>query len=140
EHGFTVADRDAHSIKPFGMNWKMTAKTILVQLHHKIVTFEHISKNLVLVVQDCLLEYMRKEFSFSHLSEPSKIGDSMHFHSYSIADETSAYKIGLNQRLSTDSEGIATCLGLQTEAKVELEEIVANIESKLSKETLLSIV
>jgi hypothetical protein len=25
----------------FGMNWKMTAKTILVQMHHKITTFEN---------------------------------------------------------------------------------------------------
>jgi Restriction endonuclease NotI len=44
--------------KPFGMNWKMTAKTILVQLHHKIQTFENISKHLVLVVQDRLLAYI----------------------------------------------------------------------------------
>jgi len=36
--------------------------TILVQLHHKIDTFEHIRKNLVLVVQNCLLEYMQNEF------------------------------------------------------------------------------
>lgn len=25
--------------KPFGMNWKMTAKTTLIQLHHKVETF-----------------------------------------------------------------------------------------------------
>lgn len=47
------------------MNWKMTAKTILVQLHHKIDTFESISKHLVLVVQDYLLDYMKR----SSLSE-----------------------------------------------------------------------
>jgi hypothetical protein len=46
--------------KPFGMNWKMTAKTILVQLHHKIDTFESINKHLVLVVQDHLLNYMKR--------------------------------------------------------------------------------
>ena len=45
--------------KPFGMNWKMTAKTILVQLHHKIDTFESINKHLVLVIQDHLLEYIK---------------------------------------------------------------------------------
>ena len=37
------------SDKPYGMNWKMTAKTILVQMHHKIQTFEHVHKKLVLV-------------------------------------------------------------------------------------------
>ena len=118
----------------------MTAKTILVQLHHKIETFEHISKHLVLVVQDCLIEYMKKEFNFGHLSEPSKIGDSMHIHSYALKDENNAYKINLDKRLSTDSEGMATCLGLQAEAKIEIEEIVKNIEAKLSDATLLSIV
>ena len=28
-------DNEEASSKPFGMNWKMTAKTILVQMHHK---------------------------------------------------------------------------------------------------------
>jgi hypothetical protein len=46
----------------------------------------------------------------------------------------------IDRRLSTDSEGMAICLGLQAEAKVELEEILKNIESKLSDDTLLSIV
>jgi len=65
--GVPVRRGDANSDKGFGMNWKMTAKTILVQLHHKIETFEGINKHLLLVVQDCLLDYMRKEFNFNHL-------------------------------------------------------------------------
>ena len=140
EHGFAVEEKDINSKKPFGMNWKMTAKTILVQLHHKIDTFEHIGKHLVLIVQDCLLDYMSKEFNFAHLSEPSKIGDSMHIHSYSLTNENNGYKIGLDKRLSTDSEGMATCLGLQADAKIEINEIIKNIEGKLSEDTLLSIV
>ena len=40
--GFDVPKKDVDSGKPFGMNWKMTAKTILVQLHHKVDTLEHI--------------------------------------------------------------------------------------------------
>ena len=70
----------------------------------------------------------------------AKIGDSMHIHSYAFMSDASSYKITLDKRLSTDSEGMATCLGLQAEAKVELEEIIASIESKLSDQTLLSIV
>jgi len=139
EHGISVDANAVNSTKPFGMNWKMTAKTILVQLHHKIDTFEHINKHLVLVVQDCLLEYMKKEFNFGHLSEPSKIGDSMHIHSYALKNENNGYKIALDKRLSTDSEGMAMCLGLQAEAKIELDEIIKNIEAKLSEATLLSI-
>jgi hypothetical protein len=34
--------------KAFGMNWKMTAKTTLIQMHHKIKTFEHFNKNTFL--------------------------------------------------------------------------------------------
>lgn len=44
-------------------DWKMTAKTVLVQLHHKIQTFESLNEHLVLVVQNRLLDYMTKEYS-----------------------------------------------------------------------------
>lgn len=140
ELGFDVADRDVNSTKPFGMNWKMTAKTILVQLHHKIETFEHIGKHLVLTIQDYFLDYMKKEFNFGHLSEPSTVGDSMHIHAYSLKPEDSSFKLELVKRLSTDSEGMSTCLGLQAEAKVELAEIIKNIEAKISDDTLLTLV
>lgn len=140
DKGIVVDKKSVDSTKPFGMNWKMTAKTILVQLHHKIDTFEHINKHLVLVVQDCLLDYMKNEFNFGHLAEPSKLGDSMHFHSYELSNDNKNYKISLSKRLSTDSEGMATCLGLQAEAKIELADIIKNIEAKISDATLLSIV
>lgn len=43
ELGIDLNDNsESLSNKTFGMNWKMTAKTILVQLHHKIETFEHL--------------------------------------------------------------------------------------------------
>lgn len=128
------------SKKTFGMNWKMTAKTILVQMHHKIQTFEHIHKKLVLVVQDALLDYMNKEFNFSHLRSPASLGDSMHFHAYSVSKRPdSHYSLSMESRLSTDSGGIGKCLGLQTEAKIELEQIVSALEAKISDVTILSL-
>ncbi len=131
---------DAIESKSFGMNWKMTAKTILVQLHHKIQTFENLNKHLVLVVQDCLLIYMQKEFSFSHISQNTKIGDSMHFHSYELKlGQENLYSISLFERYSTNAEGIAKCLGLQAEANVELEVILKSLEGKISNFTLLRI-
>jgi hypothetical protein len=45
ELGVPRSDKAETSKKSFGMNWKMTAKTILVQMHHKIRTFEHVNKN-----------------------------------------------------------------------------------------------
>lgn len=121
------------------MNWKMSAKTILVQMHHKLQTFEHINKKLVLIVQNKLLNYMKREFNFGHLSNPPAIGDSMHFHSYFMDKQHDAsYKLSLETRLSTDADGMATCLGLQTEARVELQIILDALAKKISAATLFS--
>ncbi|HEY9849954.1 MAG TPA: hypothetical protein V6D28_10885 [Leptolyngbyaceae cyanobacterium] len=136
--GIQVRDADVTSGKRFGMNWKMTAKTILMQLHHKIHTFEHLSKHLVLVAQDCLIEYMQREFSFEHIQD-AHLGNPMHFHSYELLAETSGYRIQLSQRWSTDGNGIAQCLGLQTSPKVELEAILRQIQDRLPQSTLLSV-
>lgn len=138
EQGLKVRSTDSASSKTFGMNWKMTAKTILVQLHHKIETFESINKHLVLVAQDCLIDYMHREFSFSHLNAPARLGDAMQFHVYSLQTRGSALGIQLTSRLSTDQAGIAACLGLKALAKVELEQIIATLEPLLSEQTLLT--
>jgi len=131
---------EVYGDKPYGINWKMTAKTILVQLHHKIETFEYLSKHLVLVLQNHLLDYMKKEFSFSHLSTTPKLGEPMHFHSYKLDfGDDKNFHIKLNERLSTDSAGIASAMGLKAEAKVELEMIIKTLESKISDQTLLTI-
>lgn len=137
-HGLSVKDEDISSDKGFGMNWKMTAKTTLMQLHHKIDTFENLNKHLVLVVQDCLIDYMQKEFSFQHIKN-AQLGNPMHFHSYELITDASSYRIQLTKRWSTDANGIAQCLGLQTSAKVELKAMLEAIEGKLSQSTLLSI-
>lgn len=129
-------DDAENSEKSYGMNWKMTAKTILVQMHHKIQTFEHVNKKLVLVTQDKLLAYMTREFNFGHLSNPAAIGDSMHFHSYSMTDQPDhSYHLALQARLSTDATGIARCLGLQAEARIELEQIIETLQTKISPAT-----
>jgi hypothetical protein len=136
--GVPVDPKDAASTKPYGMNWKMTAKTILVQLHHKIQTFEHLNKHLVLVVQDKFFAYMMKEFSFGHIGH-ARLGDSMQIHAYEYILGGSENSITLSNRYSTDAAGIGQALGLQTEAKVELEMILGALKSKLSPQTLLKI-
>ena len=138
QHKVHVKRQDAASTKSFGMNWKMTAKTILVQLNHKIATFEHLSKRLVLVLQDCLLEYMRGEFAFNHI-QGVRDGDPMQFHAYELRQEAVAYSLNLKERISTDTAGIALCLGLQADTRVELRTILEQIESKLPQSTLLTI-
>jgi len=121
------------------MNWKMTAKTTLVQVHHKIRTFEHANKKLVLVIQDKLLVYMARQFDFGHVKAPAVIGDSMHIHAYRVDQQSDgSFKPVMQSRLSTDAEGVGICLGLQAEARVELEQILQALQAKLSPATLFS--
>jgi hypothetical protein len=117
----------------------MTAKTILVQMHHKIITFEHLNKHLVLVMQNCLFDYMKREFSFEHISKTPKIGDSFHFHSYQLSVQKSKYRLSLLERTSTDANGIAQCLGLKAEAKIDMDVIMKTLENKISDKTLLKL-
>ena len=120
------------------MNWKHTAKTTLVQLHHKTETFEHVDKRLVLVLQDQLLDYMMKEFNFRHLTDPARGSDSMHFHAYGVSRTgSSSFELGLRSALSTDADGIATCLGLQIDAHLELAEIETRVGEKIGASTLI---
>lgn len=137
EKGLPV-DKSDLSAKTFGMNWKMSAKTILVQMHHKIQTFEHLDKHLVLVIQECFRDYMAREFSFSHM-QLARQGDSFHIHSYALNEANErALKLHLSNRISTDANGIALCLGLQAEAKIELEQIIKYIQARISEKTLFT--
>lgn len=134
--GIPRGDNAENSSKPLGMNWKMTAKTILLQMHHKARTFGHINKKLALVIQNRLLSYMTGEFKFDHLRSPTSIGHSVHFHPYELSiGATGNFQLGLQTRLSTDADGIAICLGMQAEPRVELAHIVASLEAKISNAT-----
>lgn len=133
--GLAYAAGDDRADKPFGMNWKMTAKTILVQLHHKIETFEHLNKHLVLVIQNHLLEYMRRTFSFGHFSSPPRLGDFLHLHGYGLTLDASGFELDLVERLSTDSSGVARALGRRESVRMELEAVLSTIEAKLSPMT-----
>lgn len=126
--------------KPFGINWKMTAKTILVQLHHKIDTFEHLGKHLVLVLQDHLLEYIKGEFAFSNINPVPSKADSMHIHSYRLKRVGQDFRLVLDTRYSTDSRGVSALLGLNADANVSFGEVAKRLKTKISDATLFSIV
>ncbi len=136
--GLAVDPADAVSKKRFGMNWKMTAKTILVQLHHKVETLEHIGKHFALVIQDYLIDYLKQQFNFAHLNT-GLVGDSFHIHVYRLAEKSGQFQLSLRQRLSTDAAGVAASLSLQSSAKIELSMIVDKLEQKMSASTLLTL-
>ncbi len=139
EHGFSVDAADIENKKSFGMNWKMTAKTILIQMHHKSETFEYLNKHLVLIIQRPFFEYISREFSFSHI-QGARIGDPVHIHSYDFREKDSRLKLSLDKRISTNSSGIARSLGLNAHTKVELEELITTLEQKFNDEYRLSTV
>jgi hypothetical protein len=116
---------------------KMTAKTILVQMHHKAATFEHVNRKLVLVIQSEFLEYMQREFTFDHFHQPVALSDTVQMHAYGLQDPVEGHRaLALASRVSTDADGIGVSLGVQAETKVELETIIATLEGKMSAQTL----
>jgi len=136
--GLAVADEDVECKDTFGMNWKMTAKTILVQLHHKVETFESINKHFVLVVQTPLVGYMKENFAFEHV-RTARLGDSMHLHGYDLGPTNGEWRIELSSRLSTDATGVGKLLGLQTSARVELEAMIALLQERISPQTIFEV-
>lgn len=139
QFGVHYGDKIEGPAKTFGINWKMTAKTILMQIHHKLETFEHVNKKMALVMQDKLLEYMVREFNFDHLENPAVAEDSMHMHAYGIRHQPDgSYGAVLASRLSTDVDGIAACLGLRREPRMDLETMVRDIQAKISPATLFT--
>ena len=137
--GIPRFDEGEWSRRPFGMNWKHTAKTTLVQMLHKVETFEHLNKRLVLVLQDRLLDYMQRNFAFGHLRPRAAIGDAMHIHAYTVERRVdSSYGLKLQDRLSTDAAGIAVGLGLHVDARVEMSRIEAVLLKKIGPSTLFT--
>ena len=137
--GLPRKDSAENITRGFGMNWKMTAKTTLVQMHHKVRTFENLRKKLVLVLQDVLMNYMIGEFDFAHLRDPASNGHSMHFHVYDIEQRSdNSYGLFLSGRRSTDGDGIAKGLNLQAESHVELSYLIEKLQAKIGPDTLFS--
>lgn len=135
--GLDVEDDETQGT--WGINWMMTAKTTLIQLLRKVETFEYLNKHFVLVLQEPLLADIQSKFSFRHI-EAAKLGDSMHFHAYSLRQgDEYQYKLNLSRRLSTDAKGVAIAMGMEASPNVELAALLARIQAKISVNTLLTV-
>lgn len=111
----------------------------LIQLHHKVETFENLNKHLLLVIQDQLLDYIRQAFRFEHI-QGARLGDAMQIHTYTLGQtQDNSFRIELQERFSTDTDGISNALGLNVSPKVELEQIITLLEAKISDKTLLQV-
>ncbi len=134
-----VSSKEIVGAKSYGMNWKMTAKTILVQMHHKVETLELLGKKMVLVLEDSLYSYLKREFVTESL-QSADLADSAHFHVYNMRQgEDGSFSIELESRYSTTTLGIEEMLGLRHSAQVSEEHLVNKLRSKISDRTLLAI-
>ena len=96
-----------------------------------------VSWQTLLQSQDKFLAYMKKEFQFDHVKNPAVTGDLLHLHVYRMTrSDDGGFRLAMVSRLSTDVDGIAICLGLQAEARIELEQIIATLQDRISPATL----
>src|SRR5690606_12847032 len=130
---------EAGDPKTYGINWKMTAKTILLQMHHKAETLELLGKKLVLVIQDVFYNYMESAFQTSSLQD-ADVKNSVHFHIYGLNREDNAnFSLELRFRRSTTALGIEQILGLRESKAIHEEALLARLQAKISERTLLTI-
>ena len=71
--------------------------------------------------------------------EGVRLGDPVYVHSYNFEEKEQQLNLSLHTHVSTDSEGIANCLGLNAESKVELQDLIRILEPKLIEANRLKI-
>ena len=120
-------------LKSVGINWKMTAKTILAQLVQKTQLFSHVGKSIVLVLQEPLYEDMCLKFDFSkvHQSHPS---DTMHFHVYSFKSSATKMNLSLSKNTSITATDFEKVMGMNEDPDKWLEKLTESIMGKVSEE------
>jgi len=114
----------------YGMNWKMSAKTILIQMHHKAESFEVLGKKLVLVLQLQFYDYVSRAFQTAHIGT-ARAEDSVHFHTYHCVELNRQFRPALAERRSTNIRGIERMLKLGKGAGISEEEVIQRIKAKL---------
>lgn len=138
EKGIEVDKDDINNTKTFGVNWKMTLKTILLQIHHKCETFERMNKHLVLVIQTPLYEHMINSFNFDGMDKV-KSSDCVFIHIYNLKEKEKRLFLSLDKQISLDAYEISSCLRLKEEKTIYKEDILDNLKSKLIEENRLKI-
>ena len=109
-----------------GVNWKMTAKTILAQVIQKCQLLSNMNRKLVLVCQTPLLNYMQNNFNFSevHMQRPL---DVFNIHAYDYLSNGERMELMLAKQLSADLDGVERIMGANGKEDLELERINARI-------------
>jgi hypothetical protein len=122
----------------YGINWKMSAKTILIQMHHKAKSFENLGKKLVLVLQQQFWDYVSRQFQTTHIRE-TRVEDSGHFHIYTCIELDGKFRLVLLDLKSTSASGIERMLSLGKGMDISEQEVIQRIKAKLPGAIHLSV-
>ncbi len=121
----------------FGLNWRMSAKTILVQMLHKAPTFDSLGKKIVLAVQRPFFEYIRREFASDHLV-PAVPRHAVHFHTYDCLCINDRLRLSLASKWSCSLEGLELMLKQSARPEISEAEVIAAIKARLPRARLLA--
>lgn len=118
----------------YGINWANEfAKTMMQQAYKKGTVVEHWGKRVIFVIQDVGLEYLAHSYDTSDLRE-AQPSDPVHFYTFKMFwnEEKSGWDLRLDERLSTDTEGIRKILAGQNKEKfLTVPEFKENILRKI---------
>jgi len=76
--------------------------------------------------------YLSQQFNFDHFHTPPEDNDSFRIHTYRMETGTQQeFRLALQSRLGTDAIGVAQCLGLRADARIELSTITQALTARL---------
>lgn len=136
KHGYDVEDGSALTSRAT-INWRMTAKTILAQLLQKSQLFASMDRNLVLVCQTPLFNYMQKNYNFDGVKEADK-RDVLHFHMYDYVSLPHGMQLKLASMRSASLDAVESMMGKSIDNNQALKETNATIASRLKPEYLFN--
>ena len=105
--GVFVESSDFPSSTP-SVNWRMSAKTILIQIIQKSEIFFRLRKKLVLACQRPLFEFMRSHYNLENLRNDAN--DTLHFNVYDYHSSEDGSSLTCVQKYSADIDSIRAFL------------------------------
>lgn len=112
QHKIAYEDEDQSMTdvnKTYGINWAMSiTKTMMQQAYRKGQAFDLWDENLIFIVQDVSIEYLRQNYDTSELRE-ARPEDPVHFYSFTMNfnQETQEYELELSEKLSSTIAGVS---------------------------------
>ena len=115
----------------FGINQKMSSKTILVQILHKAEQLNKLQKKTILIIQDYFYKHLLSTYNIKENFKSQKIKDPIHIHSYKLVKNKGDYKIKLDKQVSTDLIGMHKAIKGKGTQVLEKKSIIDAMEKRI---------